>query len=59
MSYQPNPITQLINTKMDDEINEVGQNIQQSSLSVLIDVMILRHGDLWTYYGYKLFKCSI
>ena len=43
---------------MDEGINEVGQNIQQSNLSVLIDVMLLRHGDLLTYYGYELFKCS-
>ena len=44
---------------MDDGINEVGQNIQQSNLSVLIDVKLLRHGDLLTYYDYELFKCSI
>ena len=44
---------------MDNGLNEVGQNIQQSNLSVLIDVKLLRHDDLLTYYGYELFKCSI
>ena len=44
---------------MDDGLNEVGQNIQQSNLSVLIDVKLLRYGDLLTYYDYELFKCSI
>ena len=41
---------------MDDGLNEVGQNIQQSNLSVIIDVMLIRQGDLMTYYSLEKFS---
>ena len=36
----------------------VGQNIQQSNLSVTCKLKLSERGDLLTYYGYELFKCS-
>ena len=43
---------------MNDGTIEVGQNIQQSNLSVTCKMKLSERGDLLTYYCYELFKCS-